>query len=276
MLTRALPVFFAVAALWGCAHKPLSGGALDEVRRPAFISRIEENAGPKSEVFRGDSSYSPKLKRLEPKEADRRLSAKLQKHMGRFEIAERLRTATLAKLPKESPWSRTVDQARVYSQLQSFLVQEVPANEPDYNLVGELGADAIVEFVIEDYGIHSEDGGAQAYLVGYGRMFRIDGGKELWRRAFRVDMLDEDGFGRLDPFRVAKDRELWRDTMGIMLDAVAAQFAQDLNPPDRRGGAALPSGSEELEEGDDVQTPEKSTDGADELPEGELPDPDPI
>ena len=45
----------------------------------AFISRIEEKAGPRSLVFRDDSSYGGKLKKLEPKEADRRLQLKLEK-----------------------------------------------------------------------------------------------------------------------------------------------------------------------------------------------------
>ncbi|MBK7860441.1 MAG: hypothetical protein IPJ65_17875 [Archangiaceae bacterium] len=61
----------------GCAHKPLSGSALDRVIRPAFVSRIEDEAGPKSYVFRGDGTYGDKLKKLSAKEADRRLAVKL-------------------------------------------------------------------------------------------------------------------------------------------------------------------------------------------------------
>ncbi len=41
----------------GCASQQLSGASLDRVARPAFISRIEEQAGPKSLVFREDGAY---------------------------------------------------------------------------------------------------------------------------------------------------------------------------------------------------------------------------
>lgn len=278
MKTRSLVAFAAVAfALAGCAHKPLSGSSLDEVRAPAFISRIEENAGPRSEVFREDASYAPKLKRLAPKEADRRLTVKLEKAMGRFEIAERLRASTFALLPQERPWSSSLDPAQVSSQLQQFLVHEVPANSPDYNLVKELGADSVVEFVIEEYGMRSRGGKAQAYLVGYGRMFRIGGG-ELWRRNFEVDMAKEAAFDKLDPFRVAKEPELWRNTMSVMLDAVARQFAQDLNPPGRTRSSTPSENPGEVTPASEEAPPQQATTDEVGAPaqSDELPDPDPI
>lgn len=257
---------FAALGL-GCAHKPLAGAELDRVARPAFISRIVEGAGPRSEVFRGDSTYAPRLKRLEPREADRRLTVKLQKAMSRFEIAERLRARTYSSLPAERPWTQSLDPARVAQVLQSFLVEEVPANAPDYQLVRELGADAVVEFVIEEYGIKSEDGVAGAYLLGYGRLFTLDG-NELWRRNFRVDQIVSNVHA-LDPFKVAKEPQLWRDTMTQMLDAVAAKFAEDLNPPDRAGGKVTP-GSGELEEGADTVPPAQESTDEQPAPEDDL------
>ena len=269
---RPLCSLVLISALFGagCAHSPLTGAELAEVQRPAFISRIEEGAGPRSEVFRGDGSHAPRLKRLDPREADRRLELKLQNAMSRFEIAERLRATTAAALPAEPPWTRAVDPARVAQVLQSFLVQEVPANPPDYQAVGELGADAIVEFVIESYGLRSEDGHAGAYLLGYGRMFTLDG-RELWRRNVRVDQLAS-GLPGMDPFEVAKRPELWREAMTSMLDAVARQFAADLSPEDRRASAApaqppAPAGEaeedvpEELRLEDDSVTPGNGTTG---------------
>lgn len=254
----------ALALSAACAHKPLAGSDLDTVGRPAFISRIEENAGPRSEVFRSDSSYSPKLKRLTAKEADRRMSLRLQKAMTRFEIAERLRATTASKLPQERPWTNSVDPARVAATLQSFLVEEVPANAPDYQLVGELGADSVVEFVVEEYGVTSDDGRAYAYMLGYGRLFTLDG-TELWRRSFRVDQRAAGAEG-FDPFAVVKDPEVWRNNFSTMIDAVAAQFAQDLNPPGRRGGPALPAGQQELAEDGDVEAPNKASTDAEALP----------
>lgn len=254
-----------------CAHKPLAGSDLDTVGRPAFISRIEENAGPRSEVFRSDSTYGPKLKRLTAKEADRRMALRLQKAMTRFEIAERLRATTASKLPAESPWTNSVDPTRVAATLQSFLVEEVPANPPDYQLMGELGADSVVEFVVEEYGVTSDDGKAYAYMLGYGRLFTLDG-RELWRRAFRVDQ-QAAGSAGFDPFAVVKNPEVWRDNFSTMIDAVAVQFAKDLNPPGRRGGAPLPAGSRELREESDVEAPDRGTTGTEEPPPAAEDDP---
>ncbi len=245
--------------------------------QPAFISRIEEGAGPRSDVFRGDGSYSPKLKRLDPREADRRLTVKLGKGMSRFEVAERLRATTASMLPHERPWTHSINPAAVAQILQSFLVEEVPANPPDYQLVAELGADTIVEFVIEEYGMRSKEGKAGAYMLGYGRMFRIGGG-EIWRRSFEVDSLDA-GMPGVDPFAVGKDPNLYRQLMQEMLDGVAVQFAKDLNPPDRRGGGdVLPANATGVQKHEgDSQPPQKFTD--EELAPGELPAPtdeDPI
>src|SRR4051794_21115793 len=143
----------------GCAHKPLSGAALDRVVRPAFISRIEDEAGPKAYVFRADSSYGEKLKKLSAKEADRRLQVKLASGseetdgtkiptINRFQVADTLRSHTLARLPRVPPWTNTARPGDVAAALQSFLVEEVPANAPDYDLLRPLGVDAVIEFVV--------------------------------------------------------------------------------------------------------------------------------
>lgn len=267
-----------VAILSGCASTRLSGANLDRVVQPAFISRIEVEAGPKSLVFREDDAYGDKLKKLEPKEADRRLQAKLSKAVTRFEISERLRVNTIGQLPRERPWTSTVDPARVASALESFLVEEVPANAPDYDLLVPLGADAVVEFVIQEYGMRSEEGHAGAYLKGYARMFRLDGRSEVWRREFEADQVAE-GAPHLDPFRVGKDPDLFRQAMTSLLDGLATQFAKDLTPKDRRGGPPLPEGAEQSapdstnRTGRENQQPARPPEP--ELPAGELPDPDP-
>ncbi|MFL5348234.1 MAG: hypothetical protein ACJ8AT_25860 [Hyalangium sp.] len=273
-------VFLALMAfLSACGTTRLAGADLDRVVQPAFISRIEEEAGPKSHVFRDDGTYGEKLKKLEPKEADRRLQAKLSKAVTRFEISERLRVNTINQLPREQPWTNIVNPARVASALESFLVEEVPANAPDYDLLVPLGADTVVEFVIEDYGMRSEKGHAGAYLKGYGRMFRLAGRSELWRRPFEADQIEQ-GAPHLDPFRVGKEPELFRQAISSLLDGVAEQFAQDLTPKDRRGGPPLPEGVEQSapdstnRTGRENQPPPKPKPEP-ELPAGELPDPDP-
>ncbi|WP_208647385.1 hypothetical protein [Corallococcus interemptor] len=278
-MVRSRSLLFAavlVAFTAGCASQRLSGADLDRVHRPAFISRIEERAGPKSKVFQEDGAYSDKLKKLEPKEADRRLTVKLQQAVTRFELSERLRVTTLSRLPEEAPWTDTVDPARVASALESFLVEEVPANAPDYDLMAPLGADTIVEFVIQDYGMRSEDGRAGAYLKGYGRMFRVDGRSELWRRPFDMDGVDQ-GAPHLDPFKVGKEPELFRLAMTDLLDKVADMFVKDLTPKNRKGSA--PTGNTAPDTVPSAVTPAPAPAAAPtpperQLPPGELPDPD--
>ena len=216
----------AALCLGGCAHRPLSPDGLRQVHRPAFVSWIEDGAGPKSRVFREDPSYQGKLKRLDPKEADRRLQVKLAKAISRFETSDRLRAVALANLPKEPPWTSAVDPAKVASALESFLVEQVPANPPDYELLKPLGADSVVVFVIEDFGLKSAGGRAFAYVSGRGRMFILDG-SELWRQSFRLEQPNQPG---LDPFRVAEDPEVFRSELSRLLDTAALEFALELNP----------------------------------------------
>lgn len=238
MRTRHAVLLLLPAAL-GCAHRPLSGADLDRVFQPAFVARIDEGAGPRSRVFQQDSAYSEKLKKLEPKEADRRLQVKLGKGMSRFEVSETLRAKLLAGLPQQAPWTNLVDPAAVARELQSFLVEEVPANPPDYDLLRPLGTDAVVELVIEDYGMRSSGGHAGSFIEGYGRMFLIDGRKELWRRSFRADQLDS-GSPHVDPFRVGKDPNVFRTELSTLIEGVAALFARDLSPAERKGSPPPP------------------------------------
>lgn len=236
-------VVLLLSLLAGCAHQPLSASALDQTRVVAFIARIEDEAGPKSNVFRSDGSYRDRLKRLDDKEGDRRLGNALtvgsfekneltHRTISRFEIADSLRSNTLARLPKQSPWSEVVQPGDVARVLESFLVHEVPANAPDYERLAALGADTIVEIVVEEYGMRSEKGKAGAYLVGFARMFRI-GGSELYRRRFFSDDLSA-GLEHLDPFAVRKNTELFGARIKAMVVAIATQVAKDLTPAERR------------------------------------------
>jgi hypothetical protein len=276
---RALAALAVVLAV-GCAHKPLSASDLDRVQRPAFVSRIEDQAGPKAWVFREDSAYRDKLKKLEPKEADRRLAVKLASGsddeklghintINRFQVADTLRATTLALLPKEPPWTNAARPGDVAASLQSFLVEEVPANAPDYELLRPLGVDAVIEFVVEEYGMRSEGGHAGCYVVGYARMFFLDGGGNVWFRSFRADQV-ESKQPHVDPFKVAKDPSLFRAEMTQLLKAVAEVFARDLQP--ERGSSAEPPRNQGS--GPDTVTPKKK--GAPQEDPNALPAPDPI
>jgi len=273
----------AAVLLGGCAHRSLTGSELDRVKQPAFVSRIEENAGPKALVFRADGHYRPKLKKLDPAEADRRLVLKLAKGLTRFELSDRLRASTLRALPQVRPWTRTVDPARVASVLESYLVDEVPANPPDFDLLKPLGADAVVEFVIQSYGLKSEMGAAYAFFEGHARMFRLDSGAELWRTRIEVDGKKE-GRPGLDPLRVAQEPELYQQEMSVLVDGLAETLAAELSPKDR-SAAEPPAGGDDLTAPPDDtnrtgkenqrKKPTPAPKDEDNLGPGELPPPDP-
>lgn len=208
--------------------------------RPAFLGRIEENAGPGAKVFREDATYREKLKRLDPKEADRRLQLKLARSVTRFEVSDRLRAVAFSQLPKERPWSNTIDPAAVAGALESFLVEHVPANPPDYDLLKALGADAVVEFVVEEYGLRSEKGHSGAYAIGHARLFLIDGAT-LWHRSFKIDHAADQALPSLDPFEVAQEPERFRVELSAILDRLGLQLAKDLSPGDRSWHPELPA-----------------------------------
>lgn len=236
--------FVAVLAV-GCAHTPLGASSLDSLERPAFIARIEEGAGPKSIVFREDfASYAPRLKKLDAKEADRRLTLKLEKgtdterSINRYQVADTIRANVLSELPRSAPWNRLASPTQVASLLESFLVDEVPANAPDISRLAPLGVDSIIEVVVEDYGLRSTAGKAGIYLFGYAQLYRVGGGT-LYRRAFYSDELRA-GLPGLDPFEVAKHPAIFSERLKSMLQLIAHQIALDLSPATRAAQRDVP------------------------------------
>jgi hypothetical protein len=264
LVVSALSLFM----LAGCSHVPISGRTVSRMIRPALVARIEEGAGPRSIVFRDDNTYGGKLKKLDPKEADRRLQVKLAGGVSRFEVSDSLRANTIAYLPQQAPWTNAVHPAEVARALESFLVEEVPANAPDYELLRPLGADSVVEFVIEEYGMRSSGGRAGIYVLGYVRMFFLDGGGNQYFRSFRADEVYS-GLPHLDPFAVAKDKNriMFRQHITNAMVRVAELIAKDLNPT---RDVPAPTG----DAGDNK--PVRQGQPKKEKQDNELPDPDPI
>lgn len=247
---RSTLVFVVALVAVGCAHTPLSPEALDSLNRPAFIARIEEGAGPRSVVFRDDAaSYAGRLKKLDAKEADRRLTLKLEKgtdserSINRYQVADTLRAHVVAELPNSAPWTRLARPTQVASLLESFLVDEVPANAPDVSRLAPLGVDSIIEIVVEDYGLRSKGGKAGVYLYGYAQLYRVGGGV-LYRRAFFSDELRA-GLEGLDPFEVAKHPAVFSNRLKTMLQAIAHQIALDLSPAVRAAQKDAPVPSDD-------------------------------
>jgi hypothetical protein len=228
-----------------CSHTQLSGADLDRVQRPAYVGRVAEGAGPKGEVNSTDATSQAQL------------VGALNGSVGRFEMSERLRSQVANALHTEKPWSSAVPAAQVASALETFLVERVPAVPPNYSLLKPTGADAVVELVIEDYGVRQEGATVQTYLRGSARMFLLADGSDLWRTSFER-VAGAQGLAALDPSALAKDATPYGEQMRVLLDGTAQALALELTPPGRRGGRPTPAGSTELSAPADAATKTES------------------
>ncbi|HEY3588100.1 MAG TPA: hypothetical protein VGK85_13145, partial [Myxococcaceae bacterium] len=138
--------------------------------------------------------------------------------------------------------------------LETFLVQEVPGSPPDYSRLKPLGADSVVEFVIEGYGMRTEKGVTQTWVRGTGRMFRLGDGGELWRSDFSGNSADA-GLQALDPASLSSNPRPFHEQMAAVLDAVSVRLARQLSPTNRAGGGPTPPGTGELRTPVDERTP---------------------
>ena len=253
MTARLATVSLLTLGLAGCAHGNLEGSDLDRVQHPAFVSRVADEAGPRVNVYRSDSAQAATLGTTSPETADKKLEDSLRPAMPKFEAAERLRSHVHAAIQTEKPWSQAIPPSQVASALETFLVQEVPGSPPDYARLKPLGADSVVEFVIEEYGVRTEKGVPQTWVKGTGRMFRLDGG-ELWHTGFSKTST-EAGLKPLDPSGLASDPRPFHEQMVAVLDSVSVQLARQLSPSNRAGGSPTPPGTGELKTPADAQTP---------------------
>ena len=103
----------------------------------------------------------------------------------------------------------------------------MPGAAPDYARLKPLGADSVVEFVIEEYGIRAEKGVPQTWVSGSGRMFRLSD----------------------DPSTLSGNARPFKDQMVAVLDAVSVRLARQLSP------GATPPGTKELQTPADAKTP---------------------
>ncbi len=230
--------------LAGCAHLPLSPRAAGELRSVAVVARVAD--GPHARVFREDPAWHARLaeRKLEDPEGDRRLALALEKGtfeklpeggkrlvahtMSRFELAETLRAGVVAGLPRQPPWTSLASPNDVARELESYLVQDVSGASPDYQRLKRLGVDAVLEVLVEDYGLRSEKGRCGAYLVGTASLTRLDGGTLYLRRFVSDEVTFE--LESADPFAVARDASLFARRLEPILAAVAQQLVADLSP----------------------------------------------
>jgi len=224
---RLVTAVLMVAGL-GCAHSTLQSSDLDNVQRPALVSRLTDDAGPQVNVYRSDATRAGGLKGGSPEAADQQLQAKLAGSVTRFEVGERLRSRVQSSLQHEKPWSQAVPPAQVAGVLETFLVQDVTNTPPDYAKLKPLGADAVVEFLIDGYGLRSDKGVTQSWVRGTGRMVRLSDGGEIWRSGFSRTSTDSK-LAPLDPAGLVDDPQPFREQMAKVLDGAAIALAQQLN-----------------------------------------------
>jgi hypothetical protein len=242
-LVRLRTLSFATLLLaLGCTHAQLTGADLDRVQRPAYVGRLAEGAGPKAEGIPGvpDASVA-------------QLTASMNAAIGKFEVSERLRSQLAVALKSEKPWSNAVPASQVASVLETFLVERVPAVPPDYSRLKPTGADAVVELVVEEFGLRPQGAKAQTFLRGSARMFLLADGSELWRTEFQRSG-EVQGLPPLDGAALVSNAGPYGDQLRTLLDATAAALAQELTPPGRGGGRPTPTGTGELATPPDAAT----------------------
>jgi hypothetical protein len=226
----------------GCSHAQLSGADLDRVHRPAYVGRVAEGAGPKAPGGQSGTDAS-----------EAQLVTAMNAAIGKFEVSERLRSQLASALKSEKPWSNAVPASQVASVLETFLVERVPAVPPDYDRLKPTGADAVVELVVEEYGLRPQGARSQTFLRGSARMFLLADGSELWRSEFQRSG-ETQGLPPLDAASLQANAAPYGDQLRALLDATAVALAQELTPAGRRGGRPTPAGTGELATPPDAAT----------------------
>jgi hypothetical protein len=236
--TLSLAALFAV----GCSHAQLTGADLDRVQRPAYVARLAEGAGPKAVGVQSATDASAA-----------QLLASMNAAIGKFEVSERLRSQLAVALKSEKPWSNAVPASQVASVLETFLVERVPAVPPDYSLLKPTGADAVVELVVEEYGLRPQGTQSQSFLKGTARMFLLSDNSELWRTEFQRSG-EVQGLPPLEASALVSNAGPYGDQLRTLLDATAQTLAQELSPGGRLGGRPTPTGTGELATPPDAAT----------------------
>ncbi len=236
--TLGLAALFAV----GCSHAQLTGADLDRVQRPAYVARLAEGAGPKALGVQSATDASAA-----------QLLASMNAAIGKFEVSERLRSQLAVALKSEKPWSNAVPASQVASVLETFLVERVPAVSPDYSLLKPTGADAVVELVVEEYGLRPQGTQSQSFLKGTARLFLLSDNSELWRTEFQRSG-EVQGLPPLDAAALVSNAGPYGDQLRTLLDATAQTLAQELSPGGRLGGRPTPTGTGELATPPDAPT----------------------
>ncbi len=160
--------------------------------------------------------------------------------IGKFEVSERIRSQLAVALRPDKPWSNAVPASQVASALETFLVEHDPPLPPEYDRLKPTGADAVLEVVVQDYGVQAEGSAAQSFLRGYARLFLLSDGTELWRSEFQRSGTTQ-GLAPLKAAALASNAEPYGDQLRALLDASALDLARQLSPAVAARLAAQPA-----------------------------------
>jgi len=204
-LAAALPVALGVI---GCAPHRLDPGSARDIQRLAVVSRVAK--GPVARV-------------LHASETDRALAKALAGQVRPFEMAERVRTSLLARMPPGRPWSQVMPAIEVATALESLLVVDRAA-PTDFGALRARGADAVLLLEVAEYGVRERSGAVGLFVTGQGRLFLLDGGM-LWSGALDFDQTDPGG----DTVDVAAMRDGgFREAVIALVDRMSARVAPSL------------------------------------------------
>ena len=210
-------ICLAALATSACSHTQLTAPELDRVQRPAYVGRLDDGAGPRAQ---GLADTPP---------SEGQLLTAMNAAIGKFEVSERIRSQLAVALRPDKPWSNAVPASKVASALETFLVERDPPLPPDYSRLKPTGADAVLEVVVQEYGLRAEGSAAQSYLRGYARLFLLGDGTELWRSEFQRSGAAQ-GLAPLKVAGLESDAGPYGEQLRVLLDASALDLAQQLSP----------------------------------------------
>ncbi len=234
----------AALGICACSHTTqLSSPELDHVQRPAYVGRLAEGAGPKAQGV---------------SQSETELLAAMNAAIGKFEVSERIRSQLAVALHTEKPWSNAVPASQVASALETFLVEREPPVPPDYNRLKPTGAHAVLEVVVEEFGLRQEGTTAQSYLRGYARLFLLADGTELWRAEFQRSGGSQ-GLRPLATTGLSSNAGPYGDQLRALLDASALALAYQLSPAlasrPATAAPAAPAGTAPADQGGKTRAP---------------------
>ncbi len=225
----------AVVLAVSCAHVPVDKAGLDSLKRPAIVARLVDPV-PKAMVFQKDASLAAKAGSKSAKAADEELAKILLKgdprnglSINRYEIVDAVASKTRHYLQRQHPWTQAIPPVEVARVLETFLVEDRAQGKPNFDRLKDIGADSVLEILLEEYGMRAENGRVGVYVLGTAKLLRLDGGV-LYVRSFVSDETGTTAVEGTDPLEVIARPPLFREHLQVMLTAIGEAIADDLTP----------------------------------------------